>query len=76
MSLSCPEIGYTKIKAVKAYLEGVRSSRELSKKYGVHRTIVNKGMLAHQGMYNLPRYHNQVSDDLQQKTLDENLTSL
>ena len=58
-----------KNEAVREYLEDGRSYRELSKKYGVNRTTLNKWVLVHQGIHNLPRSHKQVSYDLQQKTL-------
>ena len=58
-----------KNQAVREYLEDGISYRELSKKYGVSRTTINKWVLVHQGIYNLPRSHKQISYDLQQKTL-------
>ena len=58
-----------KNEAVREYLEDGRSYRELSEKYGVNRTTLNKWVLVHQGIHNLPRSHKQVSYDLQQKTL-------
>ena len=58
-----------KKEAVREYLEDGISYRELSKKYGVNRTTINKWVLVHQGIHNLPRSHKQVSYDLQQKTL-------
>jgi transposase-like protein len=58
-----------KKEAVREYLEDGRCYRELSKKYGVSRTTINKWVLVHQGIYNLSRSHKQVSYDLQQKTL-------
>lgn len=58
-----------KKEAVREYLEEGKSYRELSKKYGVNRTTINKWVLVHQGIHNLPRSHKQVSYDLQQKKL-------
>ena len=58
-----------KKEAVREYLEDGISYRELSKKYGVSRTTINKWVLVHQGIHDLPRSHKQVSYDLQQKTL-------
>lgn len=58
-----------KNQAVREYLEDGISYRELSKKYGVSRTTINKWVLVHQGIYNLPRSHKQITYDLQQKTL-------
>ncbi len=58
-----------KKECVREYLEDGISYRELSKKYGVSRTTINKWVLVHQGIYNLPRSHKQISYDLQQKTL-------
>jgi transposase-like protein len=55
--------------AVREYLVDGIPYRALSKKYGVSRTTINKWVLVHQGIYNLPRSHKQVSYDLQQKTL-------
>jgi len=58
-----------KKEAVREYLEDGISYRELAKKYGVNRTTINKWVLVHQGIHDLPRSHKQVSYDLQQKTL-------
>lgn len=58
-----------KKECVREYLEDGISYRELSKKYGVSRTTINKWVLVHQGIHNLPRSHKQISYDLQQKTL-------
>lgn len=58
-----------KKEAVREYLvEGI-PYRALAKKYGVSRSTINKWVLVHQGIYDLPRCHAQVSYDLQQKTL-------
>ncbi|MDQ2751761.1 MAG: helix-turn-helix domain-containing protein [Bacteroidota bacterium] len=58
-----------KQEAVREYLEEGKSYRELSKKYGVNRTTINKWVLVHQGIHDLPRSPKQVSYDLQQKKL-------
>jgi transposase-like protein len=58
-----------KKEAVREYLEEGKSYRELSKKYGVNRTTINKWVLVHQGIHDLPRSPKQVSYDLQQKKL-------
>ena len=58
-----------KKECVREYLEDGISYRELSKKYGVSRTTINKWVLVHQGIHNLPRSHKQITYDLQQKTL-------
>ncbi len=58
-----------KKEAVREYLVDGIPYRALSKKYGVSRTTINKWVLVHQGIYDLPRSHKQVSYDLQQKTL-------
>lgn len=55
--------------AVKEYLIDGIPYRKLAKKYGISRTTINKWVLVHQGIYDLPRSHKQVSYDLQQKTL-------
>ncbi|MBK5271765.1 MAG: transposase [Bacteroidia bacterium] len=58
-----------KKEAVREYLEDGISYRELSKKYGVNRTTINKWVLVHQGIHDLPRSPKQITYDLQQKTL-------
>ena len=58
-----------KKEAVREYLVDGIPYRSLSKKYGVSRTTINKWVLVHQGIYDLPRSHKQVTYDLQQKTL-------
>lgn len=55
--------------AVREYLVDGFSYRALAKKYGVNRTTINRWVLVHQGIHNIPRSHKQVSYDLQQKTL-------
>jgi len=58
-----------KKEAVREYLVDGIPYRALSKKYGVSRSTINKWVLVHQGIYDLPRCHKQVSYDLQQKQL-------
>ena len=41
----------------------------LSKKYSPSRSAINQWVLVHQGIFDLPRSHKQISYDLQQKTL-------
>ena len=55
--------------SVREYLEDGISYRTLAKKYGVNRTTINRWVLVHQGIHDIPRSHKQVSYDLQQKTL-------
>jgi len=55
--------------AVREYLVDGIPYRALAEKYGVSRSTINKWVLVHQGIYNLPRSHKQVSYDLQQKKL-------
>ena len=55
--------------AVREYLVDGIPYRALAKKYGVSRSTINKWVLVHQGIYDLPRCHKQVSYDLQQKKL-------
>ncbi len=55
--------------AVREYLVDGIPYRALAEKYGVSRTTINKWVLVHQGIHNIPRSHKQVSYDLQQKKL-------
>lgn len=55
--------------AVREYLEEGASYRTLAKKYNLSRSTINKWVLVHQGIHDIPRSHKQVSYDLQQKTL-------
>ena len=55
--------------AVREYLVDGLSYRAIAKKYGVNRTTINRWVLVHQDINNIPRSHKQVSYDLQQKTL-------
>jgi len=54
---------------VREYLVDGVPYRALAKKYGVSRSTINKWVLIHQGIHNLPRSHKQVVYDLQQKNL-------
>jgi transposase-like protein len=58
-----------KKEAVREYLEDGIPYRVLAKKYGVNRTTINRWVLVHQGIHDIPRSHKQISYDLQQKTL-------
>ncbi len=62
-----------KQEAVREYLVDGIPYRALAKKYGVSRSTINKWVLIHQGIHDLPRTHKQVSYDLQQKTWVKNL---
>ena len=55
--------------AVREYLVDGIPYRALAKKYGVSRSTINKWVLVHQGIHNIPRSHKQISYDLQQKKL-------
>ena len=55
--------------AVREYLVDGIPYRALAKKYAVSRSTINKWVLVHQGIHNIPRSHKQVSYDLQQKKL-------
>ena len=58
--------------AVREYLVDGIPYRALAKKYGVSRSTINKWVLIHQGIHNIPRSLAQVSYDLQQKNLGKN----
>jgi transposase-like protein len=58
-----------KKEAVREYLVDGMPYRALAKKYGVSRSTINKWVLIHQGIHDLPRTHKQVVYDLQQKNL-------
>jgi transposase-like protein len=58
-----------KKEAVREYLVDGIPYRTLAQKYGVSRSTINKWVLVHQGIHDLPRSHKQISYDLQQKTL-------
>jgi transposase-like protein len=55
--------------AVREYLTDGIPYRVLAKKYGVNRTTINRWVLVHQEVHQIPRSKKQVSYDLQQKTL-------
>ena len=55
--------------AVREYLSDGILYRTLAKKYGVNRTTINRWVLVHQGIHNIPRSQKQITYDLQQKTL-------
>ena len=55
--------------AVREYLEGGIPYRALAKKYNVSRSTINKWVLVHQGIHDIPRSYKQITYDLQQKTL-------
>ena len=55
--------------AVREYLSDGIPYRALAKKYGVTRTTINRWVLVHQGIHNIPRSQKQITYDLQQKTL-------
>lgn len=58
-----------KKEAVREYLVDGIPYRTLAQKYGVSRSTINKWVLVHQSIHDLPRSHKQISYDLQQKTL-------
>jgi transposase-like protein len=58
-----------KKEAVREYLEDGIPYRTLAQKYGVSRSAINKWVLVHQGIHDLPRSRKQISYDLQQKNL-------
>lgn len=55
--------------AVREYLEEGIPYRALAEKYNVSRSTINKWVLVHQGIHDIPRSHKQITYDLQQKTL-------
>ena len=55
--------------AVREYLEDGIPYRALAKKYNVSRSTINKWVLVHQGIHDIPRSYKQITYDLQQKTL-------
>src|SRR5215210_1160674 len=55
--------------AVREYLVDGIPYRALAEKYGISRSTINKWVLVHQGIHNIPRSHAQISYDLQQKNL-------
>jgi len=65
-----------KKEAVREYLVNGISYRALAEKYGVSRSTINKWVLIHQGIHDLPRSRKQVSYDLQQKNLGKKLKQI
>ncbi len=55
--------------AVREYLTDGIPYRVLAKKYGVNRTTINRWVLVHQEVHQIPRSKKQITYDLQQKTL-------
>ena len=55
--------------AVREYLEEGIPYRALAEKYNVSRSTINKWVLVHQGIHDIPRSQKQITYDLQQKTL-------
>jgi len=55
--------------AVREYLVDGIPYRALAKKYAVSRSTINKWVLVHQGIHELPRSPKQITYDLQQKKL-------
>jgi transposase-like protein len=62
-----------KKEAVREYLEDGIPYRALAKKYEVNRTTINRWVLIHQSIHDIPRSHKQVSYYLQQKHWVKNL---
>ena len=58
--------------AVKEYLTKGLTYRQLAKKYGVNHTTINRWVLVHQGIHNLPRTKRQNSYDIQQMKQGKN----
>ncbi len=54
--------------AIHEYLVKGKTYRQLAKKYNVSRSTINKWILIHQGIHDLPRSKRQHSYDLQQMT--------
>lgn len=54
--------------AIHEYLVEGKTYRELAKKYNISRSTINKWILIHQGIHDLPRSKRQHSYDLQQMT--------
>ena len=54
--------------AIHEYLVEGKTYRQLAKKYDVSRSTINKWILIHQGIHDLPRSKRQHSYDLQQMT--------
>ena len=54
--------------AIHEYLVEGKNYRQLAKKYNISRSTINKWILIHQGIHDLPRSKRQHSYDLQQMT--------
>ena len=54
--------------AIHEYLVEGKTYRQLAKKYDISRSTINKWILIHQGIHDLPRSKRQHSYDLQQMT--------
>jgi len=54
--------------AIHEYLVEGKTYRQLAKKYNISRSTINKWILIHQGIHDLPRSKRQHSYDLQQMT--------
>jgi len=59
--------------AVREYLKQGIPYRALAKKYNVSRSTINKWVLVHQGIHDIPRTHKQNTYDLQQKIFNRHL---
>ena len=65
-----------KQQAIHEYLEHGTGYRTLAKKYGVSRTTINKWVMIHQGIHNLPPTENQQKYYLSPvKNKDKNATT-
>ena len=58
--------------AVKEYLTNGFTYRQLAEKYGISRSTINRWVLVHQGIHDLPRSKRQNSYDLQQMKQGKN----
>lgn len=54
--------------AIHEYLVEGKTYRQLARKYNISRSTINKWILIHQGIHDLPRSKRQHSYDLQQMT--------
>jgi transposase-like protein len=58
--------------AIHEYLVEGKTYRQLAKKYNVSRHTINRWILIHQGIHDLPRSKRQHTHDLQQMTRKKN----
>ena len=71
-----------KEQVIQAYLSGKGSYRQLSAKYGMSRDVINKWVLIHQGIHNLPpteqqsKYALSSMNSSQDKSTKEDLSSV